>query len=72
MRFLITIHNLKGVTLGDIPLDQAPTHIPLVNDQIEFLNEDKDPQIATVISRMFRWVYDTEQLILTVSLPGES
>ncbi len=67
MRFLITIHDSRGITLGDVPLDEAPIHMPLVGDHIQYADENGEPKDATVTSRLFRWIKGAPQVILTVS-----
>jgi hypothetical protein len=67
MGFLITIHNSKGITLGNISLDDAPVHIPLVGDQIQYVDENGELKDGTVASRQFKWIAGTQQVILTVS-----
>jgi len=66
MEFLITIHNSRGVTLGNVSLNEAPIHIPLVGDQIQYADENGELKDATVASRQFRWIAGTQQVILTV------
>jgi hypothetical protein len=65
-KFLITIHNSVGVTQGDISLEDIPAHIPLVGDQIAYKDEAGNDKRGLVVSREFRWIISTQQVILTV------